>query len=213
MYENIIYSPRTTQPHDVVLMSEMTHRVINEYSHAIANIRLATADLASPEARQVLSEIAVTLRNFANAHRALRLPRAGGAIDLGDYVARLCAATMAAGLTERGVRLQLSCDTVHLSSERCWRVALILSELITNSVRHGLRGGPGQVTVEIEDNGDTVSCRVTDDRIAPPKIQPARSISVVAGLATDLNGQVAWRFGPCGATATLSFPKRPGLGT
>jgi two-component sensor histidine kinase len=212
MNENTIYSPRTEHPTALVLVSEISHRVVNEYTYAIASIRLAAAGLASPEARQVLAEATATLRNFADAHRALQLPCAAGAIDLGDYLTRLCAATMAAGLTERGVRLQLSCDTVHLSSERCWRVALILSELITNSVRHGLRGGPGQVTVEIEDDGATVSCRVIDDGIAQPTIQPARGVSVVSGLAADLDGQVVWRFGASGTTATLSFPKHPGLG-
>jgi two-component sensor histidine kinase len=191
----------------LVLVSEISHRVVNEYTEAIASIRLAAARLASAEARQILSEAAIILCNFADAHRALQLPRAASAVDLGDYLARLCAATMAAGLNQRGVRLRLSCDAIHMSSERCWRVALIVSELVTNSVRHGLQGGPGQVVIDLAEDGDLIACRVSDDGVAAPTIQPAQGLSVVKGLAAELDGDVCWRFGPSGTAAVLTFPK------
>jgi len=114
----------------MILVEEISHRVVNEYTQAIACIRLAAAGVASVEAREALTEAATKLRNFADAHRALQAPRSADSVDLGEYLARLCAANMAAGLQDRGVRLNLLCETVHLSSERCWRAALIVSEFV-----------------------------------------------------------------------------------
>lgn len=118
----------------------------------------------------------------------------------------------AAGLRNRGVRLNLVCDTVRQSSDVCWRTALIVSELITNSARHGLSGGPGAITVELEINGETVACRVCDDGCSAAPIEPARGLSVVRALAAGLGGDVVWRVDALGATAELTFPSAPPAG-
>jgi two-component sensor histidine kinase len=193
----------------MILVEEISHRVVNEYTHAIACIRLAAAGISSGDALEALTQAATKLRCFADAHRALQAPRPAEAVELGEYLARLCAANMAAGLEDRGVRLKLFCETIHLSSERCWRVALIVSELITNSVRHGRRGGPGVVSVELEDDDGAVVCRVCDDGRGALSVQPARGLSVVKGLAAELGGDVCWRFDALGTTAELTFPRMP----
>jgi two-component sensor histidine kinase len=206
MQVDTLFSPTPGRSDPLVLVSEISHRVVNEYTQAIASIRLAAADLASPEAHQVLTKAAATLRNFADAHRALQPPRTEAAVDLGDYLGELCAATMAAGLSDRDVHLRLSCDAIQLGAERCWRVALIVSELVTNAVRHGLRGGPGQVNIDLATDGDVVTCRVSDNGFANPAAQPARGLYVMMGLAEDLAGEMCWRFGASGTTAQLTFP-------
>jgi two-component sensor histidine kinase len=207
MHADTVFPHATGRANSLVLVSEISHRVVNEYTQAIACIRLAAADAASAEARAVLTQAATKLRYFADAHRALQLPRSAEAVDLGEYLTRLCAASMAAGLQDRGVRLNLSCDTIQLGSERCWRVALIISELVTNSVRHGLRGGPGQVLIELSEDDGLVTCRVSDDGLAEPAPQPARGLCVVKALTAELEGEVCWRFGAFGTTAVLTFPK------
>jgi two-component sensor histidine kinase len=207
MHVDRLFQNTSDRPDSLILVAEISHRVVNEYTHAIACIRLAAAGIASTEARNVLVETATKLRCFADAHRALQPPHSAREVDLGEYLARLCSASMAAGLQERGVRLNLLCEPVHLSSARCWRVGLIVSELVTNGVRHGLRGGPGEVTIELETDGDAVICRICDDGEASPVIQPARGLSVVKGLAADLQGEVCWRFDALGTTAELSFPR------
>jgi two-component sensor histidine kinase len=191
----------------MILVEEISHRVVNEYTEAIACIRLAAADVSSAEARRILTDAATKLLHFADAHRALQLPRSEPSVDVGAYLARLCAASLAAGLRDRGIWLNLSCDSVRLESERCWRVALIVSELVANSVRHGLQGGHGHVRIELEEAANAVTCRVSDNGSAEPNAQPARGLSIVRGLAEELGGEVAWRFGASGTTAVLSFPK------
>ncbi|HEX3407446.1 MAG TPA: hypothetical protein VHS81_09430, partial [Caulobacteraceae bacterium] len=105
------------------------------------------------------------LHAHANAHRALQPPALAGDVDLGAYLGRLCAALYDAMLCESGIKLSLAHDQIYLAAERCWRVGLIFVELITNSFRHGFKGGGGTIFVEIRLLSSEVHCRVADDQL------------------------------------------------
>ena len=206
MYAATSYSPVSLRAEPLLLVEEITHRVINEYAQAIAGIRLAARKAASNEAQAALAAAASRLLSFAEAHRALQAPVLGGNVDLADTLHRLCATMSAARLQERGIRLTLSDVPVSLAAGRCWRVALIVSELITNSMRHGLRGGPGNIRVEVEVRDQTVICRVIDDGCGKAAVKPGRGFDVVMGLASEIGGGVGWCFAPDGARVELEFP-------
>ena len=193
------------RPPSLVLVEEITHRVVNEYAAAIASLGLAGANVA-PEARAALALVASRLHAQAAAHRALRPPIDAAAMDLGEYLATLCAALSAAHLAERGVRLTLVQQPAPLEADRCWYAGLIVAELVANAARHGLAGGGGFITVELDASPDTLSCHVSDNGCAGANRQPGRGSRIVQGLAADLGGGVAWRFGPDGCVASLTFP-------
>ena len=80
-----------------------------------------------------------------------------------------------------------------------------MSELITNSLRHGFKNGPGHIRVELETRGPTTVCRIVDNGSSPTAVQPGCGFKVVAGLASEIGGTVRWSFGPEGAIAELTF--------
>ncbi|TPG42663.1 sensor histidine kinase [Sphingomonas koreensis] len=197
-------TPHQAEP--LLLVEEISHRVINEYTQAIAGLRLAARGVANGEAQTVLTQAAARLLTFADAHRALQAPIADGTVDLADALARLCATMSVARLQERGIKLTLSAASLPLAAGRCWRVALIISELITNSMRHGLAGRPGSIRVELDVGDPETRCRVVDDGCSKQPIKPGRGFGVVTGLASEIGGAVGWCFGPSGTTVELSFP-------
>ena len=207
MHTNTVSSCATDRVDPLVLVAEISHRVVNEYSQAIAGIRVAARNIASSEAREILTTAVTRLHRFAEAHRALQAPRSGKTLDLADYLQRLCEAVTAASLQERGIRLTLIADRAVLTAERCWRVALVVSELINNSVRHGLKSGPGCIKVELAVEGTEIACRVSDDGCGALHARPGRGLGVVVGLAEDLGGVVAWHFTAEGTVAELIFPQ------
>jgi two-component sensor histidine kinase len=201
-------------PQSLLLLAEMTHRVSNEYALAISSISLAAARSSNAEAKAALAEAAARLRDFAEAHRALQAPMAAGAMDLSAYLQRLCGALVRASLAERGIRLTFVDQPVELAADRCWRVGLIVSELITNAVRHGLGGRAGEIVVAVmvKDSGE-VHCRVTDnggsDDDAP---RLGRGSHIVDALAAELGGVVERQFTASGTTVLLLFPQRADAG-
>jgi hypothetical protein len=93
-----------------------------------------------------------------------------------------------------------------MNSQRCWRLGLIVSELITNSVRHGLGESRGAICVELVPASSFIKCRVTDNGTSQPVIRPGRGLEIVAALARSLGGTIDHEFGPQGATSVLVFP-------
>lgn len=190
----------------LLFLEEFNHRAVNHFASAAASMRLARAAIASPEARSALDAAADRLSDYAAAHRALQLPVEHGSIDLAHYLERLCAALSAAHLRERGIILSLSAEPVFLEAARCWRTALIVSELINNAARHAVGGG-GTILVMVRDLGTSISCRVADNGGVAHQPSPGRGTYVVRALAGDLDGDVQWTFGANGTRAELHFPK------
>ena len=192
----------------LLLVEEISHRVLNQYAIAIASIGVEASCITDEDARAVLERAASRLRAQANAHRALQPPAFVGDVDLGAYLGRLCAALYDAMLCDRGVKLTLAHDQIDLAAERCWRVGLIFVELMTNSFRHGFKGGGGTIVAEVRLIGGEVHCQVADDGGSLPNPSASRGRRVIEGLARDLGGEVSWDFDTRGVTAALSFPLR-----
>jgi two-component sensor histidine kinase len=129
---------------------ELLHRVSNEYASAISLASVMASRASSHEAKSALKIVIEHLVQLASAHRALLPPVVDGPVDLGDYLTRLCQAKVAAELERRGTTLRLAVGSpLALDAAHCWRVGLIVSELITNAARHSLPSGRGEIFASV----------------------------------------------------------------
>jgi two-component sensor histidine kinase len=197
-----------TQPLALHLVEEISHRVVNEYGEAIAMLSLA-ASRGEATAAPTLALAAERLRAMAEAHRSLLVPVVEDVIDLGRHVGTLCSSLSRATLGERGIRLTVTTDEIPLDAARCWRVGLIVSELVRNAVRHGLRGRQGSIHVALNQNGGRVWCAVCDDGCAASDPPEGRGRRLIRALTTELGGSVEWKFTQLGSIAGVQFPLRP----
>ena len=188
-------------------IAEMEHRVANEYALAVASISLAAARSSDAEVKATLGGAAQRLRDYANVHRTLQAPLKPGLMDLSVYLRGLLDALVRASLSERGVSLTLIEQPIEIEAQRCWRVGLIVSELITNAVRHGFRGGSGAIMIELAKSVGQVHCSVRDDGRPVPAPSPGNGAHLVDSLAEELGGFVDRRFSRDGTTVLLSFPE------
>ena len=190
----------------LMLVGEISHRVLSEYTHAITTLAIARAEITDLTARGALAAAEHRLFAYAAVHRALRPPPAGRPCDLGDYLAEVCSALSHASLRDRGLRLTLIPGEVSLEADRCWRVALIVSELVNNAVRHAFSGRGGWVLVEVEADGPTICCRVSDDGRPAADPLPGLGRQIVQSFALSLAGTIQWRFESAGTSAVLRIP-------
>jgi len=134
----------------LLYVAELLHRVSNEYASAISLASVMASRAPSPEVRSALKTVIEHLVQLATAHRVLLPPVVDGTVDLGDYLTRLCQAKVAVELERRGTTLRLAVvSPVALEHSRCWRIGLIVSELITNAARHGLPSGHGEFSFRL----------------------------------------------------------------
>ena len=202
LYANACRSP--VEP--MLLVEEISHRVVNELTVAIASVSQEAGRIVDADARAALHRVAGRLAAFADAHRALQSPEPASAMNLGGYLTRLFAALSRASLHDHSVKLIMLEDDVPLAPERSWRVGLIVAELVTNSLKHGGEGRDPAIIVEVEQAGAEIRCIVADDGGAAGAPPPSRGRRVVQRLAGELGGDIHWTFRPNGVTAVLTFP-------
>jgi two-component sensor histidine kinase len=187
------------------LVEELNHRVINEFAEAIATLSLVSRNAVEP-VRAACEKAAQRLHAHAAAHRALLPPAGDTMVNAGDYLRQICTAYAGAALADGDVRLIVKSEPVDLSPDRCWRLGLIVAELVRNAARHGLSNRRGLVLVRLTRRFGETSCLVCDTGQTTRTNAPGRGRRLMTALAADLGGSIEWWFTPQGAMARLLFP-------
>jgi two-component sensor histidine kinase len=189
-----------------LLLREYSHRINNEFASAIGVISIAAARTLDDQAKAALAAVRERLENYAEVHHALQMPEHSTSVDAGIYLRRLCQAISRSKLDVGDIELLLVERSFHMDSERCWRLGLIVSELITNAVRHAFHGGGGTIRVELLPLASFVECRVTDNGSGAANVHHGHGLKIIGALAESLGGRIDMQFGPRGATCVLIFP-------
>jgi two-component sensor histidine kinase len=192
-----------------LLMSEFSHRIVNEFASAIGVISITAARAANDEVKTALVAVRDQLQNYAQVHHALRMPEHSMRIDAAAYIRMLCQAIGRSKLFSRGIELIFVERPLLMNSERCWRLGLIVSELVTNAARHAFHDGGGVIRVELLPANSSVECRIADNGAGEANIRPGRGLKIVEALAESLGGSIDQHFGSRGTVSILSFPLSP----
>jgi two-component sensor histidine kinase len=191
-----------------LLVREMAHRINNEFASAISLVSLTAARTNNEEVKRALAGVVDHLHSYARVHRALQMPLKIESVSASEYMRALCQSISQSKLVYRGIELVYEESPVELNSERCWKLGMIVSELVTNAARHAFGEGGGTIRVELSAIGAFIECRVTDDGAVRGHIQPGQGTKIIEALARGLDGEIIQRFGPNGTTSTLVFPQQ-----
>jgi len=191
---------------DNLLVRELTHRIINEFASMIGLVSLAATRSTGDDVRNALEGVKALLHNHACLYHALQMPTYTTVIDASDYVRVLCQSIKRAKLDDRNIELTLVEHPVKMRSERCWRLGMIVSELIANSARHAFDDQGGAIRIELSASGPIAQCQVTDNGSSSGAVQSDDGLKIVEELVRKLDGEIVHRFEIDGATSVLIFP-------
>ena len=191
---------------DYLLVRELTHRIINEFTSMIGLVSLAATQSTGGEVKNALEGVKALLHNHACLYHALQMPTYNTVTDASDYVRALCQSIKRAKLDDRNIELTLVEHPVKMRSERCWRLGMIVSELIANAARHAFDGRGGAIRIELSASGPIAQCQVTDNGSSSGAAQWGNGLKIVEELARELDGEIVHRFEIDGATSVLIFP-------
>jgi two-component sensor histidine kinase len=189
-----------------LLVRELTHRINNELALIIGYASLTAARSTNEEVKSALAGVARLLHHCADVNRALQMPTYSTVVDASDYIRVLCQSIRRARLDDRGIELVLVEHPLPMQSARCWKLGIIVSELITNSVRHGFNGRGGTIQIELSSAGPYVQCCVIDNGSSQGSGVPGQGLKIIEALAKELDGEIVHRFGAEGAVSMLIFP-------
>jgi hypothetical protein len=110
-------------------------------------------------------------------------------------------------LDRLAIRVLFSADDLRLEGERCWKLGLIVSELLTNVARHAqFDARHPELRVELMLASNVVKCRVSDNGSAPEPIRRGRGLAIIGELAGSLGGRVHTSCAADGSSLLLTFP-------
>jgi two-component sensor histidine kinase len=189
-----------------VLLYELNHRINNEFAAAIGIVSLAAARSGNENVKTALTAVTELLHNYAHVHRALQVPEHDTLFDAAAYVRELCVAISRSQLDYRKINVVLATEPLWLKADRCWRLGMIVYELISNAARHAFREREGAIRIELEGIGAFVKCSVLDNGSSDVSVAPGRGLKIIRELTESLGGQLDQKFGPNGSSSILVFP-------
>jgi two-component sensor histidine kinase len=194
-------------PNESLLLREMNHRINNELTIAIYAVSAEAVRSGSAAVKAALLDVVDLLHQWADVHRALHMPEQGRLTEAATYLQRLCFAVTKYRLDRLTIRVLFSADNLRLEGERCWKLGLIVSELLTNVARHAqFDARDPELRVELMLVGNIVKCRVSDNGSAPEPVRRGRGLSIIGELASSLGGRVHTSCADDGSFFLLTFP-------
>jgi two-component sensor histidine kinase len=190
-YEMTKHIVQLPNPDGSLLLRELNHRVKNELTSAICKVSAKAVLSDSVAVKAALLDVVDLLHQCADVHRALRMPDQGRLTDAARYLQQLCFSITKYRLDRLAIRVLFSADDLRLEGERCWKLGLIVSELLTNVSRHAqFDDRHPELRVELMLAGNVVKCRVLDNGSIPEPIRRGRGLMIVGELASSLGGRV-----------------------
>lgn len=180
------------------MIREINHRVKNNLQTVSALLRLQARRVQDPAAKQNLDDAQRRIYTISMVHEALARTGADK-VEFDETFARLM--RLAAGVATTGqhvtTRFEGSFGTVH--SEEATSLAVVLNEVITNAVEHGLKGRDGSIVVRAHRDGDELDVVIEDDGVGIKEGEHGSGLGtqiVETMINSDLLGTINWSPGP-----------------
>jgi two-component system, sensor histidine kinase PdtaS len=193
-----------------LLFAELQHRISNNLQVVSALMTLQQSSLSDAQARQALSEASHRLGLIAKLNRKLHDPANAG-LDLKEFLRELCQdVSRAAGIEDAGCNIK-GLEGVSLPADKAVPLALIVTELLNNSIEHGFAGrSVGELHMDLtRSSADEIVLTVQDNGHGLPPafdIKQAKSLGlrIVQSLAQQIGARLEF-FSDKGTTCRLTF--------
>ncbi|MCX8161014.1 MAG: GAF domain-containing protein [Candidatus Saccharicenans sp.] len=193
-----------------VLLKEVHHRVKNNMQIISSLLNLQSNYLKDPEARNALKECQNRIYSMALVHDKLYREKDLSSIDFGDYADKLLVHLFQVHIpNSEGVNYSVRVEAPALTVDMAIPLGLILTELVSNSLKHAFSPGQGgSLQVSLLFEGKNLVLEVRDNgRGYQPGAGSRFGLEIVRLLAAQLGGEFDITGVPSGGTlARVSFP-------
>jgi two-component sensor histidine kinase len=204
MTKHIVQLP---YPDGSLLLRELNHRINNELTSVVCAISAKALESESVAVKAALLDVVDLLHQCADVHRALHIPDRGRLTDAAKYLQQVCFSITKFRLDRLAIHVLFSADDLRLEGERCWKLGLMLSELLTNVARHAqFDERHPELRVELMLSGIVVKCKVSDNGSAPEPIRRGVGLAIIGELVSSLGGRVHTSCAAEGSYVLLTFP-------
>jgi len=191
------------------LLRELQHRAKNSFNMISSLTHLASKDSSSPETLRALEELNARIMAVSELYSLLYEAGSFDEVRLDSYCERV--STAMDGLMTQGVSFEKELENVTLPAKSAAPIGLIVTELVTNSLKYAFPAGMGgKISLSLKKTGAGALLEVRDNgRGLPAGFDRAASSGMGLKLVQGLADQIAARFtmegGPGGTRCVLEL--------
>jgi PAS domain S-box-containing protein len=175
----------------ITLLRELNHRVKNNLQLLQALLSSAHRSSRNAEAKSVLGDAVRRVETMAAAQRVLHGEASPAHVEARRFLEAVCESTRSALPVD--VPIEIDTAVGQLNNDAAMPLALILNELLTNAVKHGLgKDNAGSIRIGLQEEADEVRLWVKDCgpgfEVDPKTANRYGGIGLVHGLSRQLRG-------------------------
>jgi two-component sensor histidine kinase len=210
--DNIVQSRRGSNPDDQandwdLVLRESHHRMRNTLTLLSASVR---CDFTPTETRDVSVAVDRFERRivaFGSLYQLLSSDEDRPAISVEVFFGGLCRALSEAILEPAGIRCEEAIEGGSLPALQCNRLALMLTELVTNAAKHAFPNrGDALIRVEMANRDGSWCCTVADNGIGATGPLRGTGTRILEGLARSIRATMQGEAGQGGTRVTIVMP-------
>ncbi|TVR67240.1 MAG: PAS domain S-box protein [Spirochaetaceae bacterium] len=196
-----------------ILLSEIHHRVKNNMQVISSLLNLHTGGLVDREALRRFTDAEMQIQSMALIHEHLYQSEHFDEVEIGDYIHRLVHHLFEVyNVDGNRIEVAYSVETIPITIRQAVPVALLLNELISNSLKYAFPDdASGKIAVGVRrDENNYVHLDVSDDGVGlEPHFDCAAAETLghtlISGLTSQLEGTLEVQ-GEGGASFSVVFP-------
>lgn len=179
------------------LLKEVHHRVKNNLQLIASLLNLQSATMENESAREAIDESKSRVQAIALMHKGLYQDDNYNSVDLQSYVSELVDnLKMLSNSTELSIKFDVKVNPIQLDIDKSVPIGLILSELISNSLKHAFNENhTGAIDISITELNQKLLLEYADNGSGLPenfKIEEQETLgfTVICALADQVEGEL-----------------------
>ena len=192
------------------VVREMHHRIKNNLQTVAMLMQLQLPEADRLETRQVLLTNIHRIRSIAAVHEILS-EQGFRLVNVKTVLERIAQTTMTGmARPDQPVRIAVRGDNLQLPSRAATAVAVVVNELIQNSLEHAFVGrAAGRIDIALARTPDALMILVRDDGVGlPDELEHNLGLEIAQALVVeDLQGELQFNRLPSGAEVCIRLPR------
>lgn len=173
---------------------EIHHRVKNNLQTVAALLRLQSRRSQNQETKDALAEAVRRVDTIAVVHQALS-QTLDEIVDFDELFGRVLRLVGDVATTDRHIDTQIRGVFGRIGADAATTLVVVLAELVTNAVEHGMSKCGGRVIIDVEREEESLYLTVTDDGepVDLERVGSGLGTQIVKTLVeTELRGTITW---------------------
>jgi two-component sensor histidine kinase len=193
-----------------LLLMDIHHRTKNNLAIVSSILNLQRHQIEDEKLSSILLNCSNRIIVMSKAHQSLYEKGNFIQIDLKDFVSELTQnLTSTIFQQDNSIKLNIDVDSININADKAIPVALIINELITNSVKYAFDNTEGTIDLKIKKIGNQIIMMVQDNGRGFTYNSDENYTSLGMTLIETLSEQLAGKFefvNNSGTIFTLHFP-------